>query len=218
MKSLAPSLAGLALLAACEPIADFQTQPFVQASVDEAPRWQVFLNRIRDGIARGYQPVCLDSVRPGHVVEFMNFNPEIPANVTSIAGPAPLYSPNLVRPYNYVASDDPANELCDTQGASGCTSRPSWSYWRFRFTTSGVYDWIDTNQGSPGRKVVDPYYGTETFVGIDPNSTIATVCVQNEDGSGCEAVCCASDASCTDGKTCFKGPHDAVGRCRTPSG
>ncbi|MCK6545915.1 hypothetical protein L6R52_08605 [Myxococcota bacterium] len=205
------------LLTACSgPESNFGL-PYVQDSAEASPRWQVFINRVTDGIYRSYQPSCLDGVRIGHVVEFMNFLPEVPANVTSISGPVPLYSPNLMRPYNYVGPDDPENQLCDQVEGDRCVQRPSWSFWRFAFTTPGVYDWLDSNQGEPGRKVVDPYYGTETFIGLDPNAKLATICVENADGTGCEGVCCQTDADCQGRNRCVKGPVDAVGRCRTPS-
>jgi hypothetical protein len=188
---------------ACQPIEELQQTPPVQASVDAPARWQVFINRVRDGVFRSYSPRCNAEVAPGHVVEFSNFMADVPANVSSIAGPVALYSPNLRRPYNFVPQTE---EL----GAH--------SYWRFRFETPGVYDWIDTNQGQPGRRVIDPYYGTETFIGIDPNTPIATICVQRPDGTGCENVCCTGDEQCRSGNQCDKSPLEAVGRCRTPSG
>ena len=207
----------LVLACACSPIEDFAATPFVQKSIDEAPRWRIDINRIRDGIYRSYAPRCTDQVRIGHVVEFRNFNPEIAANVSTISGPTPLYSPNLKRPYNYVASDDPKNDLCDSEEAGKCVKRPAWSYWRYKFSTPGVYDWIDTNQGDPGRKVVDSYYGTVTFVGIDPNTPLGAICVANSDGSGCQSVCCTSDADCLGNTTCDKSGLEATGRCRSHS-
>ena len=217
IRTLAACLAAL-LITACDDTEHAET-PFVQDSIEDAARWQIFINRVRDGIYRSYQPLCLDTVKAGHVIEFMNFNPDIPANVTTISAPETLYSPNLMRPYNYVGPNDPENKLCDVEDpAGGCEQRPSWSWWRTRLDTPGTYDWIDTNQGNPGRKVVDPYYGTETFIGLDPNARLGTICVTEEDGTGCEGVCCGSDSDCTDGKICFKSTVDARGRCRTPSG
>src|SRR5262245_46518604 len=119
------------LLAACE---QPQGTPFVQASVDAEPRWRVDLNRVRDGVYLPYRPRCTDEVGIGHTVEFRNFLPDVPTNVTGIAGPEPIYSPNLVRPYNFETEDD-----------------ASYSFWRHTFSAPGVYDWIDTNQGTPGR-------------------------------------------------------------------
>jgi hypothetical protein len=205
----------LLLLLACDEV---QETPFVQKSDDTEPRWRVDINRVRDGIYLPYRPRCTDEVRIGHTVEFRNFLPEVPANVTTISGPAPLYSPNLVRPYNYVGPTDPENTLCDVQTPEGCMQRPAWSFWRTTFETPGVYDWLDTNQGSPGRKVVDPYYGTETFIGIDPDSPLGTICVPQEDGTGCEGVCCNVDTDCTGENRCFKSDLDSIGRCLTPSG
>lgn len=209
--------AALAALAGCgEPAHE---TPAVQDSAAAPARWVVDINRIRDGVFRPFAPRCLDKVRPGQTVEFRNYMPSVPANVTGIAGPEPLYSPNLVRPYNYVGPDDPENDLCETRRADGtCAKRPAWSYWRRTFETPGVYDWIDTNQGEPGRKVVDPYYGTVTFVGTDPDSPTGTLCVRRPDGSGCEGVCCTRDEDCKAGTKCLRGPLDAVGQCRTPSG
>lgn len=197
----------------------FQDSPFVQKSVTDSPRWTIDLKRILDGVYRTYRPRCMDSVRVGHTIEFRNFLPDIPTNITSIAGPQTLYSPNLTRPYNYISADDPDNTLCKSKASDGsCAEKNEWSYWRFTFGEPGVYDWLDTNSGAPGQQVVDPYYGTVTFVGRDPNSPFGTVCVKNEDGTGCENVCCTSDEDCTSGKKCFRQATDSVGTCLTPSG
>src|SRR5688572_6620323 len=106
----------LLLLLACDEV---QETPFVQKSDEPEPRWRIDINRVRDGIYLPYRPRCTDEVRIGHTVEFRNFLPEVPANVTTIAGPAPLYSPNLVRPYNYVGPADPENMLCDVETPDG---------------------------------------------------------------------------------------------------
>lgn len=208
---------GLGTAQACDPIEDFQDTPFVAKSADAEPRWTVAINRVREGVYTSYRPRCLE-VRLGQTVEFRNFQPDIPANVTGLEPPAPLYSPNLVWPYNYVASDDPDNDVCDEFVAGECTSRPPFSYWRHTFDVAGAYDWLDTNQGEPGRRVVDPYYGTVTFVGIDPDSPLGTVCVLAADGTGCQSVCCTSDADCVGTTRCFKSEFDTIGRCLIPSG
>lgn len=199
-----------------------QEQPYVLESSKQAPRWTVDINRVLDGVYRNYRPRCIDTVRAGHTVEFRNFAPELPANVTSLDSPSgatPLYSPNLVVPYNYVGRDDPSNDLCEISGGTGpCKQAPHWSYWRYTFEVPGTYDWFDTNSGEPGRKVVDPYYGTVTFVGIDPSSPFGTICVLDETGGGCDGVCCVSDTDCPAGLRCFRSEVDAVGRCLTPSG
>jgi hypothetical protein len=179
------------------------------------------MHRVLDGVYRTYRPRCIDSVRVGHTVEFRNFNPDAAANVTAIAAPKsapPLYSPNLVVPYNYVGRNDPENELCEVQSDGKCAVRPHYSYWRYTFGVPGVYDYIDTNAGEPGRKVVDAYYGTVTFVGIDPNTPFGTVCVLDESGGGCAGTCCSSDSDCGAGQRCFRSEVDAVGRCLTPTG
>lgn len=215
----AAALTAIATALGCAPVAaDYEkTTPFVQRSVDEPARWFIDINRVRNAIYRAYAPRCIDSVRAGQVIEFRNFLPDVPTNVTSIAGPAPIYSPNLVRPYNYVGPNDPKNELCDVQENGTCTERPAYTYWRAKLDTPGTYDWVDTNQSAGGRKVVDPYYGTTTFIGIDPNAPLGTICIPRTDGSGCAGVCCATDADCSGGTTCARGPQDAIGRCLTPS-
>lgn len=201
------------VVVSCDPIESFQNEPFVQTSADEAPRWTVDVNRVVNGIYASYRPRCLE-VRTGHTVEFRNFLPEIPTNVTALSAPATLYSPNLVRPYNYVGPADDANALCSVaeREASAC---PPYSYWRYTFETPGVYDWIDTNQGAPGRKVVDAYYGTETFIGVDPDTPLSTICVVGDDPAVCANVCCETDADCAGGTTCTKSAREAVGRCLT---
>lgn len=214
---LLPPLLAVAIAGACDPIEDFQDQPFVMASVDAEPRWTVDINRVRDGVFVPYRPRCRE-IRVGQTVEFRNFLPRVPANVTGLETPAPLFSPNLVWPYNYVGPEDEANDACDQVVDGACAERPEYSYWRYTFETPGVYDWLDTNQGEPGRKVVDPYYGTETFIGIDPNSPLGTLCVIGDDEAACDGVCCTDDGDCQGNTRCFKSEFDAVGRCLTPSG
>jgi hypothetical protein len=206
---------------ACAPDGS-QATPYITDSAEAAPRWTIDINRVLDGIFRTYRPRCLDTVRAGHTVELRNFQPDVPANVTALASPdgvTPLYSPNLMWPYNYVGRDDPDNDLCEIVAVDrSCSQRPHWSYWRYTFEAPGVYDWIDTNSGGAGRQVVDPYYGTVTFVGLDPSTPFGTVCVQDELGGGCDSVCCFTDADCQAGQSCFRSTVDAVGRCLTPSG
>lgn len=178
--------------------------PSISASARASARWQVDLHRVLDGIYRVYGRRCIDSVRVGHTVEFRNYNPEVASNVTAIDAPETdhaLYSPNLVRPYNYEEVGEEA-----------------YSYWRYTFTEPGTYDYIDTHSTAPGRKVVDNYYGTVTFVGIDPNAPFGTICVRDADGNGCDAVCCQDDEDCESGQHCYRTEVDSVGRCLSPSG
>lgn len=202
--------------------AEDQDAPFVMQSATENPRWTIDINRVLDGVYRNYRPRCIDTVRSGHTVEFRNFAPDLPANVTSISTPqdsGSLYSPNLVVPYNYVGRDDPDNQVCEILAEDGsCEQRAHFSYWRHTFVVPGVYDWIDTNSTEPGRKVVDAYYGTVTFVGIDPNTPFGTVCVPDDDDEGCQGICCSNDDDCESGHRCFRSEVDAVGRCLTPTG
>lgn len=184
-----------------------QSQPYVQDSAKASPRWTVDLDRVLDGVYRPYRPRCMDSVRIGHTVEFRNYQPMVSADVTAIGSPQgaePLYSPNLVRPYNYAAGE-------------GEDAEP-YSYWRHTFDVPGVYDWVNSQATTAGRQVVDPYYGTVTFVGLNPNTPFGTICVQDEAGEGCEQVCCASDDDCASGQRCYRAEVDAIGRCLTPSG
>jgi hypothetical protein len=206
-------------LAACKgPLSD---QPSVQDSAPGNPRATVSLNRIIAGRYRAIAPACIGQqyrirggaeiqpalglpMRPGQIVEFRNYLPEVPTNVTALDAPAPLFSPSLVRPYNIVTEGD-----------------ETFSYWRYAFPQPGVYEYFDTNMGEPGRKVVDSYYGTVSFIG-ESNAPKAVVCV---DAPGCVAsleclngtapegtvccacvgVCCTTDAECNTDKTCLRG-------------
>ena len=219
-------------LAACKetPPAGFRS---VQDSAEGAPRVSVALNRISAGLYRTIAPTCIGqrylvrapastpggplgpasepfvaegglAMRPGQIVEFRNYQPDVPANVTSLSAPAPLFSPNLVRPYN-----------TRTEG------KETFSYWRYAFAQPGVYEYFDTNMGTPGREVVDSYYGTVIYVG-ESNAPRAVVCVDTAgcsatreclagtapEGTGCCAcpsVCCETDVNCASGQTCLRG-------------
>ncbi|HET6343846.1 MAG TPA: hypothetical protein VFH51_02890, partial [Myxococcota bacterium] len=94
-----------------------------------------------------YLPRCTASVMVGQTVEFRNYAPDRPADVTSRGeAPAVLYSPALTWPYNYVGANDPTNEEpCALAGAAGCLSRPAYSYWRYTFAQPGVYPWHNTH-------------------------------------------------------------------------
>lgn len=193
----------------------------VQDSAKGAPRISVSLNRILSGRYRAIAPACIGqqylvrdpsniqpagglSMRPGQVVEFRNYQPEVPTNVTSLSAPAPLFSPNLVKPYNY----EPEGE-------------EPYSYWRYAFPQPGVYEYFDTNMGEPGRKVVDSYYGTVSYIGesdapkavvcVDPPSCVASAaCLNGTAPAGtlcctCLSVCCTTSDNCTSDKTCLRG-------------
>ncbi|MFY0567862.1 hypothetical protein ACN28E_29090 [Archangium lansingense] len=209
-------------VAACKgPPADFQP---VQDSAKGTPRASVSLNRIIAGRYRAISPSCIGqqytlnvapgtaefprasglSMRPEQIVEFRNYQPDVSTNVTSLSSPSPLFSPNLVRPYN-VATE----------------SGETYSYWRYAFPKPGVYEYFDTNMGSPGRQVVDSYYGTVTYVGesnapkavvcVDPPNCQATPeCLAGTAPEGtvccaCVSVCCVTDDQCTTDKTCLRG-------------
>ncbi|HEY0093241.1 MAG TPA: hypothetical protein VGB96_02910, partial [Archangium sp.] len=80
------------------------------------------------------------------------------------------------------------------------------------------------NMGSPGREVVDSYYGTVTYVGesdapkavvcVDPPNCQATPeCLAGTAPEGtvccaCVSVCCGGEnpeSECVTGKTCLRG-------------
>lgn len=209
--------------------------PPVQESSKAAPRsgLVISLNRIISGHYRTIAPFCVGQryrigsdgveaaaglpIRPGDTAEFRNYMPGIPANVTSVnattgggGGPPPMFSPNLVAPYNF-----------RQEGAE------EFSFWRFTFPEAGVYEWFDTNMGEPGRKIVDSYYGTVTFVG-ESNAPKGVVCVDAPgcvasleclNGNapagtpccGCPGVCCDADTQCESGMSCLRG------RCIDPA-
>jgi hypothetical protein len=209
-------------LAACKGPLPEDFRP-VQDSAKGEPRVSVSLNRIISGRYRTIAPMCIGqqyvvrvssgepiqpagglAMRPGQIVEFRNYQPDVPSNITSLSAPAPLFSPNLVKPYN-----------TRTEGTE------MFSYWRYAFPQPGVYEYFDTNMGEPGRKVVDSYYGTVSYIG-ESDAPKAVVCV---DAPGCVAsaeclsgtapegttccscpgVCCEVDANCTTDKTCLRG-------------
>jgi hypothetical protein len=148
------------------------------------------------------QPAGGLPIRPGDTAEFRNFLPEVPANVTSLSAPAVMFSPNLVKPYNFVRE-----------------GTDEFSFWRFTFPLPGSYVFFDTNMGDPGRKVVDAYYGTVTYVGEsdaprgvvcvdEPGCLAAPECLTESPPAGCcqcIGVCCDSDSQCSAGKMCLRG-------------
>jgi hypothetical protein len=195
----------------------------VQDSAKGEPRVSVSLNRILSGRYRTIAPMCIGqqylvqppagepvqptgglAMRPGQIVEFRNYQSEVPTNITSLSAPAPLFSPNLVKPYN-----------TRTEG------KETFSYWRYAFPEPGVYEYFDTNMGDPGRKVVDSYYGTVSYIGesgapkavvcVDAPGCVASAeCVSGTAPEGtpccsCLGVCCETDANCTTDKTCLRG-------------
>jgi hypothetical protein len=142
-------------------------------------------------------------MKPGHIIEFRNYLPDVATNVTALDAPAPLFSPNLVRPYNV-----------------GTEAGETYSSWRYAFPKPGVYEYFDTNMGEAGRKVVDSYYGTVTYIGessapkgvvcVDaPNCTASPECLAGTAPEGtvccsCVGVCCTTDAECPLNKTCLR--------------
>lgn len=125
-----------------------------------------------DVTATGFVPEC-KAISVGDTVEWTNTSPEIPANVTSLTEPAELYSPNLQG--DYVT-------------------------WTHTFEAAGHFDYYDTNSGDPGRKIVDAYYGTVTYVGTSETTNIGAICVR--ESTSPLGQCCCSDLDCSAGQQC----------------
>jgi len=218
------ALLALLPLAACKGPAS--EVPSIQDSAPGEPRTKVSLHRLLSGRYRAIAPACVGQqyrieadaitasgglvMRPGDVVEFRNYLPDVPANVTASSSPAPLYSPNLQAPYN----------LAEEAGEP-------FVYWRYELPRAGVYEYFDTNLGEPGRKIVDSYYGTVTYVGEaegprgvvcvdEPGCTASPDCLAGRAPEGttccaCVGVCCTTDAECSSATTCYRG------RCVDPA-
>lgn len=114
----------------------------------------------------GFVPSCL-AIEPDRTVQWENKTPPIPANITSVGDPEELYSPNMQAEY---------------------------VTWAHTFEAPGYFEYYDTNTGDPGRRVVDAYYGTVTFVGVSESTQRGAVCVQ-ADGATLGACCC-TDFDC----------------------
>lgn len=218
-RPLVSALLALSLAACKGPVES--GAPTVQDSAQGSPRTVVSLNRVLQGRYRAIAPACIGQqyrirggagiepasglpMKPGHIVEFRNYLPDVATNVTALDAPAPLFSPNLVRPYNV-----------------GTEEGETFSAWRYAFPKPGVYEYFDTNMGEPGRKLVDSYYGTVTYIGessapkgvvcVDaPNCTASPECLAGTAPEGtvccsCPGVCCTTDAECTLGNTCLRG-------------
>jgi plastocyanin len=119
------------------------------------------------------------TIGAGDTVEWENMTPQVPANVTSLGEPVELYSPNL-------------------QGA--------YVTWRHTFPEPGFYDYYDTNTGDPGRKVIDAYYGTVTYVGTSGDVMRGAICVPSD-----TTPCCCTTFDCDIGQTC------AANTCTDPA-
>jgi len=133
-----------------------------------------------------FSPNCT-TIRTHQTVEWWvdEDAPDVPVNVTSLGSPIELYSPNLAAPL-----------ACDS-------SVPKRVCWRHTFTTAGCFQYYDTNSGSPGRPVVDDYYGTVTYVGESGDVSKGLVCVADDDS--CDGICCNSNFDCDDGYRCDSG-------------
>lgn len=157
-----------------------QTPPYVQSTSTADPGGNII-----PVTAEGTHGVPCLTIAVGQTVEWRNEAPGIPTNVTSLGEPAELYSPSLVEPYNLSSSD----------------GKP-YVWWRHTFTEPGVFEYYDTNQGDPGRKVVDPYYGTVTFVGVSDTVRTAVICVESPGSGACDGVCCVKASDCHTSHCC----------------
>ena len=189
-----------------------QTQlegPYVQASA--VPNGKPVVIEI--GADGERTPACL-IVKTGETVEWRNMAPSIPVDVTSLGDPPELFSPSLVAPY----------PLARTTNENGVVTK--FSFWRHNFTRRGVYEYYDTSSGDPGKKVVDPYYGTVTFAGISPTIKTGIVCVEDPGTTQCHGICCVKNSNengvleqqeCPTGQCCDpKGKRCVLGSTSAP--
>jgi hypothetical protein len=198
--TLRAALMAYAALGACK--TQSAEQPTVKPGIDARA------GRVIDIQADGsFTPGCA-VVRTGQTVGFLNSPQDgaLPADVTSLKQRAlsggeeeasgELYSPNL--------------------------QAPAATSWTHRFTSPGIFNFVNSAVGIPGRKVVDDYYGTVTFVPVAGSGGFptGTICVHAEgEAAACDGVCCPrSDVECR-GRTecidqqCKEYPRD---ECRRP--
>ncbi|MSP91730.1 MAG: hypothetical protein EXR79_07995 [Myxococcales bacterium] len=126
----------------------------------------------------GWGTPCL-VVEVGQTVEWRNFAPQVPVNVTSLGVPPELFSPSLVPPLPTTGRD---------------AKDGAYVYWRHTFAKPGVYEYYDTNGGESGKKVADPYYGTVTYVGLSAQLDTGIVCVKAQGSKQCHGICCTGNA------------------------
>lgn len=145
--------------------------PYVQDSAGPGQGAMVKITKV------GLSLPCV-SIDVGETVEWRNLQPAIPANVTGF-GNNELYSPSLVE-------GGPIAQEYNKEAKK----IERFAYWRHTFHKPGVYEYFDTNRGDPGQKVVDPYYGTVTFVGVSATLQTGVVCVRQPGSDQCTGVCC----------------------------
>ncbi len=180
--ALVSSLVAMPTLMACESRLD---GPQVQPAATADPGGNI-VPITADG---SYGVPCL-IIEVGQTVEWRNEAPSVPTDITSLGEPVELYSPNLVAAGGHVAT---------RQGPAGPVD---YVWWRHTFTQRGVYEYYDSQRAQPGQKVVDPYYGTVTWVGVSADLNTGVVCVE-EPGSGqCDWVCCTKAADCPTSQCC----------------
>ena len=121
--------------------------------------------------ADGFVPSC-KAIDAGDTVQWENKQPNVPANVTSLEEPLELYSPNMQGEY---------------------------VTWAHTFASTGLYEYYDTNSGDPGRKVVDAYYGSVTYVGVSASTSLGAICVNTDEA---ESPCCCTSLDCGVGESC----------------
>ncbi len=159
----------LLLLAACASNRRDEL-PLVQPTSTASPN-----RTVRIAADAKFSPGCVE-IRPGETIEWSSDAPDVPINVTSLGDAVELFSPNLQ-----------PGLRCDP-------AAPTRVCWRHTFPRAGCFDYFDSNSGSPGRAVRDPYYGTVRYVGDGTDVTRGTVCV-TATGS-CPGVCCDTKFDC----------------------
>lgn len=139
-----------------------------------------------------FKPACV-AIRERQTIEWWieEGAPQVSVNVTSLGTPVELFSPSLVPPL-----------FCDPD-------KPDTLCWRHSFERAGCFPYYDTNSGSPGRPVVDDYYGTVSYIGQSDDVQRGLVCVAGMDAQGrrvtCQGVCCNANFDCEPGFACQKG-------------
>ncbi|MSQ83744.1 MAG: hypothetical protein EXR77_12810 [Myxococcales bacterium] len=179
------------VVAACATKGD---PPFVQDSA--GPTATLVVRMTDDGLEL---PCAVIDV--GQTIEWRNMYPAIAANVTGF-GTTELYSPSII------AGGPVGSEI--EKG-----SVKAYAYWRHTFATAGVYEYFDTNRGEPGQKVVDPYYGTVTYVGVSASLQTGVVCVREPGSDQCTAVCCLGHGN---GDSELVGGECPTSQCCDPKG
>ena len=161
----------------------------------ERPQEQPFVEFSSDDVASvtvqvteegRFAPACI-TLGVGQTAQWINHSPLTQVNVTGL-GHDELFSPNLAGRY---------------------------ATWSHRFERSGRFEYFDSSSGSPGRAVVDDYYGTVTYIGVGAGVTRGVACVELAPSEvkvhgSCSpetaATVCAENEICNDSGKCQTRP------------